>query len=157
MDSQTAIPTTRRPLLPPAYFLMALIAMAILHLAAPMETWNPWPVTLVGALPVAIGLALAVVGSRRFRRARTTIYPFETSSALVTDGVFAWSRNPMYLGMALVLAGVAVALGSVTPLLIPPLFVAIIQQRFIRREEQSLEQQFGPAYHEYTRAVRRWL
>lgn len=157
MDNSTATPAARRPVLPPAYFLIALIAMAALHLATPVAIWNPWPWTVTGALPIVIGLGIAVAGNRHFKRVGTTISPFESSSQLVTDGIFAWSRNPMYLGMLLILAGVALGLGSVTPLFVPPLFLVIIQQRFIRHEERALEQQFGPAYHEYASTVRRWL
>jgi protein-S-isoprenylcysteine O-methyltransferase Ste14 len=90
VETQTATPAARRPLLPPAYFLMAIIAMIALHLALPLASWIQWPWTLTGAVPVAIGLVLAFAGSRHFKRVGTTLYPFETSSQLVTGGVFVY-------------------------------------------------------------------
>jgi len=147
----------RRPLLPPSYFLIALIAMVSVHLITPTTLWNPWPWGVVGVVPISIGLALTITASRQFQKAETTIYPFDSPSRLVTDGVFRWSRNPMYLGMVLILSGIAIGLGSVSALPVPALFLVLIHRRFIRHEERALEQRFGPAYHEYSRNVRRWL
>ncbi len=157
MNSNDTVQTTRRPLLPPAYFLMAIVVMVALHFLAPVGRWIDWPWTLIGVAPIVAGLAIAMQGSRQFRQADTTIYPFETSSLLVTDGVFRWSRNPMYLGMMSVLTGIVIGLGSLTPIVVLPLFFGIIRQRFILREERSLAQQFGPTYHEYAQRVRRWI
>lgn len=154
--SETSL-SGRRPLLPPVYFLMVLALMATLHVLTPMAVWITWPWTLVGTAPVTTGLILALLGSQRFRRVDTTLYPFETSSRLVTDGVFRYSRNPMYLGMLLVLFGMVILLGSVTSALVLPLFYTVIRWRFVRFEEHSLKQQFGPAYHEYALKVRRWI
>lgn len=157
MPGDGATLARRRPLLPPVYFLMAIAAMAALHILAPSGAWNYWPWNSLGLVPIAAGLVFALLGSRRFRCADTTLYPFETSTLLVTDGVFGYSRNPMYLGMMLVLVGTVTVLGSATPFLVLPLFFAVIRWRFIRHEERSLSRQFGAAYHEYTRRVRRWL
>lgn len=154
--SEVAVPQ-RRPLLPPVYFLMALVAMGALHWSIPVVAWSAAPWSFSGAVFVIAGIVVAVLGRMQFRRADTTVYPFETSSALVTGGIFRWSRNPMYLGMTMVLAGTATLLGSAGPLLVLPIFYAIIRLRFIRFEEQALARQFGAAYHEYTQRVRRWL
>jgi protein-S-isoprenylcysteine O-methyltransferase Ste14 len=76
---------------------------------------------------------------------------------LVTHGVFAFSRNPMYLSMMLGLLGVFVALGSLTPLAAVPVFFLIIRRRFIAVEERMLEEAFGDDYRAYKSRVRRWL
>ncbi|GAB4349220.1 MAG: isoprenylcysteine carboxylmethyltransferase family protein [Gammaproteobacteria bacterium] len=154
-DIMTA--SARRPLLPPFYFLLALILMIALHFLAPIALWLSPPWSITGVVPILLGIALAGLGRWQFQRAKTTVYPFETSARLVTQGLFRWSRNPMYLGMLLALVGTALLLGSAGPLLVLPLFYAVIRLRFIRHEERSLARQFGSAYHEYTRKVRRWL
>src|SRR6202035_1479507 len=113
----------------------------------------------LGALPVAIGLAIAVAAVRRFRHARTTVNPVDPSKAtqLVTDGVFRISRNPMYLGLALLLMGWAIWLHSVSPWVILPLFVFLITRVQIIPEEHALEHLFGTDYLTYRRSVGRWI
>ena len=92
-----------------------------------------------------------------FRRRGTAIKPFQESSALVTDGVYRFTRNPMYLGMVIGLTGVACMLGTVTPLLVIPIFIWVIRTRFIRVEEGMLAERFGDEYVQYQARVRRWL
>ena len=77
--------------------------------------------------------------------------------ALVTTGVYAYTRNPMYLGMALILLGVACTTGIVSGLLVDPVFMAIIELRFIRPEEQMLRDIFGEEFDTYCARVRRWI
>ncbi len=107
----------------------------------------------------AAGVALAGAGALVFRRARTTINPHtpDNSSSLVTTGVYRFTRNPMYAGIALVLAGWAVLLSSVWALLGLPIFVAYIGRFQIAPEERALARKFGPAYAEYRSRVRRWV
>jgi len=95
----------------------------------------------------------------RFRRARTTINPMDPGAAsqLVTGGIFRISRNPMYLGLALLLAGWGITLGSLTVWLIPPLFVAYITRAQIIPEERALKARFTGEYREYCRHVARWI
>lgn len=146
-----------RRLLPPAYFLLAVAGMVLLHVLLPGFRWLAWPWRVMGAAPIAAGAWLNIVGDRQFRRRGTTVRPFHTSSALVTDGAYRYSRNPMYLGMVLILAGTWIILGSLTPLIIVPLFAWWITVKFIREEEQDLAKQFDHEYIEYKSRVRRWL
>jgi protein-S-isoprenylcysteine O-methyltransferase Ste14 len=92
-----------------------------------------------------------------FQRKGTTIKPFEESSYLVDGGLFGYSRNPIYLGMVVVLLGLWCVLGSLTSLLVIPVFVWLIQEKFIKEEEKMLEDKFGEEYREYKAKVRRWL
>jgi protein-S-isoprenylcysteine O-methyltransferase Ste14 len=144
-------------LLPPAYFYLAINLMLVLRWLLPLRLLVTAPWNLLGLLPFTLGAALALAGSRAFRRAGTTIKPFQASSALVTTGVFRLSRNPMYLGMALSLLGLAFLLGALSPFLVIPVFVWLIQRRFIAVEERMLAQAFGPAYAAFQRQTRRWL
>lgn len=146
-----------RRLMPPVYFLGALVLMTVLHLVAPGRRLVGPPWEYLGVLGILIGLWLAVTGTRLFGRHGTPIRPFQTSTALVTEGPYRFTRNPMYLGMVLVLSGAATVLGTFTPWLVVPAFVLLIQRRFIRGEETLLEQTFGERYSSYRERVRRWF
>jgi protein-S-isoprenylcysteine O-methyltransferase Ste14 len=133
--------------------LLAVIA----HYLVPLMTVvaNPWH--WAGAALIAIGLAFVVLPARQFQTSGTTIKPFQDATVLITDGFFAASRNPMYLGMVIVVAGVAVLLGSLSPFIVVAVFALVLDRRFIRPEEKSLEQSFGNAFRQYRARVRRWL
>jgi len=150
-------PEGDKQLLPPFVLLGALVAMGALHQLAPGPEIVPGPWNRLGWLGVAFGLAMAVHIDRVFKRHDTTIKPHEPTTTLVTDGPYAWSRNPIYFGMVLALAGVAVVLGTATPWLAIPGFAWLIQRRFIEMEEQKLEAAFGDAYRAYKARVRRWI
>lgn len=143
--------------MPPTYFLIAGAAMIALHLLLPIERVLAWPWRLIGAPMVFAGVALSLLADQELKKARTPIKPFELSTALVTVGPFGYTRNPMYLGMVIVLAGLFLLLGTLTPLLVIPVFFWLIRAHFVEPEEQMLEIQFGDAYLDYKRQVRRWL
>lgn len=147
----------RNPVLPPTYFLLAIILMILLRFLPPKLVVITVPINLIGMAPIVAGLALAVVGDRMFKRHGTTVKPFEASSAFLTSGVFGFSRNPMYLGMVLVLVGLGLILGTVVPFVVVPLFVWLMTARFIVKEEAMLQAQYGEMYDEYKRRVRRWF
>lgn len=83
--------------------------------------------------------------------------PFEESSALVTGGVFRVTRNPMYLGMALIVLGAALLLGSATPLAVVILLALLLDRAFISPGERMLADTFGDQFQEYRGRVRRWI
>jgi len=143
--------------LPPVYFLLALILMVCLHLFLPIRQLIPFPFRYLGAIPVLAALLLVVWAALLFKQAGTTIKPFQQSSALVVKGPYRLSRNPIYVGMVGALMGVGVFLGSLSPFAVIPLFAWLIDRRFIRAEEAALEQTFEAAYREYKARVRRWL
>lgn len=154
--AETGQPPKRR-ILPPIYFFGAIGLMVALDRLLPLMTLIQPPVTYLGWLLLALAVAVALAVHRQFKRAGTTIKPFGRSNALVTDGLFAFSRNPIYLGMVMGLVGTFVGLGSLSPLVIIPPFVYIIRTRFIAVEERMLEDVFGEAYRDYRNRVRRWL
>ena len=149
--------STRRGPIPPVLLLAALLIQAAVHVLIPSAQVIPRSWDFLGILIVIGGFAVVVVAAQQFKRAGTTVKPFEDSTALVTSGVFAVSRNPMYLGMVVVLVGVAMGLGSLVSLLVPFVFAWMLEIRFIRPEERRLAQLFGEPYSEYTQRVRRWL
>ncbi len=113
----------------------------------------------VACLFLAAGAAVSVAGVAEFRRASTTVNPLrpEKASALVTSGAFRWTRNPMYLGLALALLGWAVYLSHPLAALGVPVFVVWMNQLQIPREERALAALFGEDFARYRSQVRRWL
>jgi len=111
----------------------------------------------VGGVFVVIGFVVSLSGAQLFRRHRTAIIPFKPASSLVTSGVYRWTRNPMYLGMALIYVGAAIILNSLPTLALLPLVIAIVHLQVIAREEAYLEGAFGNAYLAYKRQVRPWI
>src|SRR5262249_19705445 len=142
---------------PPRIALIAMIAMIILHLTLPLAIIVPTPFSYTGVATIAAGVAMIVWSRRAFQAAATPITPFTESTALVRHGLYRWTRNPMYLGAVLLVSGVALLLGSVTPLLVAVVFFVILQEGFVRHEERILEQRFGEEYRHYRRSARRWL
>ena len=114
---------------------------------------------LIAALFVTTGAVVAVTAVLHFRSARTTVDPRkpDATSALVSRGVYGWSRNPMYLAILLGLAGWAVYLAHTFGLLLLPIFVLYMNRFQIRPEERALRERFGAEYSVYAGSVRRWI
>lgn len=138
------------------YFLILLVLSVGVSLVCPV-TFLSVPYTYLGASIVGLGLGLGFWCRSLFIKSKTTLSPFESPSVLLTSGPFRFSRNPIYLAMALMLLGVAVLLGAVAALIFPVIFIVAIELRFIPLEERKLEAIFGEEYREYRRKVRRWL
>lgn len=146
-----------KKLLPPTYLLIAILVMIALHWLVPLSQIVPGLWRLTGLMPLAAGISLNIAADRAFQWAGTTVKPFEASTTLITTGVFRISRHPMYLGFVLILLGIAVLLGSLTPWLVIPIFVILIDRVFIQTEERMLAEQFGQSWSTYTTGTRRWL
>ena len=144
---------------PPIVAVAVGVGMWLISTTAPHAGPVPLP-RLIAALAIAlIGGAVAAAGVAAIRKAQTTVNPLhpERTSAFVSNSIYRITRNPMYLGLLLVLLGVAVFLWSVPALIGPPAFVGYIWRFQIIPEERVLERKFGPEYVEYKRRVRRWL
>jgi protein-S-isoprenylcysteine O-methyltransferase Ste14 len=146
-----------RILAPPIWFLLAGLLMLALNRYAPGVRLLSLPWTWLGILPVGVGVALALWAARLFRTRETPIEPWATPSAFIDNGPYRFTRNPMYLGLALGLFGLALCLGSLTPLLVLPPFVWVITVRHIRPEESRLTALFGGEFTAYKARVRRWI
>jgi len=116
---------------------------------------QPW--SYLGIPLILIGIGIASVSANRFARAETGIIPFDEATTLVTGGLYRYTRNPMYLGMFMILLGVACMMGSISPLLPVWIFMLIIRYNFVAGEERFLEAAFGQSYIDYKNKVRRWI
>lgn len=143
--------------LPPVWFLLSIILMVGLHLLLPIKQLFFYPVNYLGIGAIALGIITIIFCAYLFKRNQTAIVPFQESSYLIRESIFNYSRNPIYLGMIIFLIGVWIYLGSLTPILVIPLFTWLIQELFIKKEERMLEDKFGEEYREYQATVRRWI
>ena len=144
---------------PPVYFLLFAAVMWLLARDWPVLHWLPPPWNYTG-LVLMLGAALLGVWSLvLFVKSHTTVNPLhpEKTKTLVTDGLYRYTRNPMYIGLLVMLIGWAIYLGSLTPFFVLPAFVWLITQLQILPEEQMLSEKFGQAYQDFLQRVPRWL
>jgi protein-S-isoprenylcysteine O-methyltransferase Ste14 len=148
---------TRIP--PPVVGALVAAAMWGLSAVGPQFALAPGLRLAAVALLVAAGVAFDVLALLAFRGARTTVNPLrpERATSLVTGGVYRVTRNPMYVGLALLLLAWAAYLSALLPLAGPVVYVLYITRFQILPEERSLEAVFGDAYAAYRTRVRRWL
>jgi protein-S-isoprenylcysteine O-methyltransferase Ste14 len=146
-----------KKILPPTYLLVALILILLLHFIFSIANAIKIPWNLIGLLPLILGVVLNLIADNAYKRSQTTVKPFLESNALITDGVYRLCRHPMYLGFVLILIGVSLMLGSVSPYIVVILFAILMDVVFIRVEESMLEDKFQREWKEYKSKVRKWI
>jgi len=144
---------------PPVVALLLALAMWALAALGPTLPWSEGTRRVVALALALVGASFDFMGLIAFVRRHTTVNPLRpaNTSALVTNGIYRITRNPMYVGLVMFLTAWAVYLGAAWPLLGPVVFVLYITRFQIRPEERVLTTLFGEAYTDYTRRVRRWL
>ena len=147
----------KRIIYPPVWLLLGLISIFALNELYPMIRFTSLIFQVLGGVVIVVGLLLLVTANGLFVRAGTDVIPFRDVSSLVTTGIYRFTRNPMYLGMFMMLFGVAFLLGSIGALIPMPVFVLIIRNNFVLGEERFLEAVFGHSYLAYKSEVRRWI
>lgn len=131
--------------------------MLVLHWLFPVASISNAVLVIVGLGMMVFGIMLAITAEGQFRRTGTNVNPFGLPTKLVTDGWFKYSRNPMYLSFALILAGAWIALGSLSSFLGVVAFLVVTDRWYIGHEENRLAETFGQAYEIYRKQTRRWL
>jgi protein-S-isoprenylcysteine O-methyltransferase Ste14 len=144
---------------PVAVFFLVGVAMWFIARGLPGADIAIPGSAIIGMVLIAAGGAVALSAVLRFRRHETTVHPNKPgkATAIVTTGVYRYTRNPMYLGLACVLTAWALTLGNAAALAGVPLFIAYMTRFQIRPEERTLRELFGDDYVQYTTAVRRWI
>ena len=143
--------------LPPTYFTICLLLSIGLHFLLPIIQLIHVPYRYIGVLFIAVGGWLHIWAHNLFKKRKTTVKPFQESSALIIEGPFRFSRNPMYLGIASILLGAAILCGSLTAFIPLVAYFIAMTVLFIPHEEKAMEETFGEEYLHYKRRTRRWL
>jgi protein-S-isoprenylcysteine O-methyltransferase Ste14 len=146
-----------RRIMPTTYLLIALILILILHFSFPVLHVFTGLWKLLGLAPLLLGIILNLRADQAIKQHNTTVKPFQKSNALIVDGVYGITRHPMYLGFVLILIGVSLLLGSISPYIIIILFAVFVEFVFIRQEEGMLEDSFQEAWVQYKSKVRKWI
>jgi protein-S-isoprenylcysteine O-methyltransferase Ste14 len=144
-------------LIDPAFFNSFLLFAIILHFTFPIQTILPFPLTLIGLAPITIGLVTSLQAQRTLRNAKTTSHFADDPDVLITDGVYRYTRNPIYLGGLLLSFGLAMCLGSLISFIFPILLFLLLRFLYIPNEEHRLTAKFGTQYLEYMKRVRKWM
>jgi len=149
--------TSARQLIAPVLTVICLAVMFLLGWLCPIVPVLRFPFNLAGVCIGGAGLAICLAAHRQFKQAGTTLYPFSRPGKLVTNGLFRYSRNPMYLGLTIFLAGAWLVLGCLSPLASVVAFWLIADRWYVVNEERRLADVFGQAYLTYQAGTPRWL
>ncbi len=142
----------------PDLFWIYILAEIGINYLFPIKKIIFFPYTLIGILLILFGLYLNWVWvAMRFREEKTTLDPHGIPKKFITDGPFKFTRNPTYLGMALTFIGVGILLGAISPFIVPIVFIILINNTTIKKEERNMEKKFGKKYSYYKKTVRRWI
>lgn len=140
---------------PPVLLLLHILAAFLLNWLLPLTL--PRSFEWTGYILVLIGVGLAFSAVSQFGKMKTPLDPHRTVNAIVTNGPYRFSRNPIYLGFVCVLFGLPLALGNYWGAVLSPLLVILMVQLVIQHEEAYLEKKFGDVYTGYKSRVRRWI
>ncbi|ATX77538.1 MAG: isoprenylcysteine carboxylmethyltransferase family protein [Reinekea forsetii] len=150
----------RPPILPPALGLLMMLGVFSAHFIKPLAILLHYPFNYIGLIPIALGSLLNLLADREFRLKGMTQLPLGTAPdtlILVTSGVYRFTRNPSYLGLVLIIAGIALWVGSLSPWIVVILFPLFLYKAYIQVEESELQARFGSRYQQYCQLVPRWI
>jgi len=139
--------------LPPVWLALALAlawGQTLILPTIPALPFTGWSL-------IAVGVALVILAFRAFRQAKTTVIPHQVPTAVITHGVFRYSRNPIYLADVLFLLGASFVMGSLLGLILTPALVVILTRRFIEPEEARLKSRYGAEFARWSARTRRWV
>ncbi|HEY7612201.1 MAG TPA: isoprenylcysteine carboxylmethyltransferase family protein [Gemmatimonadales bacterium] len=142
---------------PPLLFGGTLVLALVLHWLRPQPVLPPLAARLLGLLILVASGLLARSAETAMKRAGTNIPPNQPTLAIVTDGPFRFTRNPLYLATAGLYVGIALLVNALCPLLLLLPMLVILDWGVVRREERYLEAKFGDSYRDYRARVRRWV
>jgi protein-S-isoprenylcysteine O-methyltransferase Ste14 len=142
---------------PPLLYVLLFLLAWLLQRVMPLPFLPEGIAQGAAALSFVVGILLCVWSIGLFRRARTSLVPVKPTTALVLNGPYQMTRNPMYLGLLCLYLAAAFWLNLVWALVLVPILIGIVQRVVIEKEERYLEQQFGETYRQYKAHVRRWI
>jgi protein-S-isoprenylcysteine O-methyltransferase Ste14 len=146
----------RKLIIPPVFVLISLILIVTLYFVFPKFNWIPFPANLIGIVVIFIGFVIMGKSRDLFNKHKTTL-AIEKSSFLIQEGIFLKTRNPMYVGMFLLLLGLGICFMNLFSILIPLGFILTIHFVFVLKEEKLMFDSFGQVYTDYKSKVKRWI
>ena len=146
----------RKLVIPPTFLLISFILIVLFYFLFPEYNLIPFPYNLGGLLIVFLGFSIMGKSRDLFKKHQTTL-KYEKSSYLVTEGVFSKTRNPMYVGMILLLLGIGITFGNIFSMLAVIVFLLPVHSICIPKEEKWMKETFGKDYQVYKNKVRRWV
>lgn len=142
---------------PPLIYLIGFVAGVLLEQIIPFSDPPRAAASVAGFVVVVMGIALSSASVGRFRKASTSVIPNQPAKTLITSGPYRFSRNPMYVALALAYVGSALIVRMFWPLITLLPVMAMVDRYVVRKEERYLESAFGEEYRRYRASVRRWL
>jgi protein-S-isoprenylcysteine O-methyltransferase Ste14 len=142
--------------IPPVYLFVCIVATVLLRVLVPGMNWIEFPFTLAGAAFLCAG-AYWIACARLSLARHSTPVNFAPSTCVIEEGVYNYSRNPMYVGFVIFLTGCSILSGNILSFLCPAFFFGVLNWMFIPYEEEKMEIAFGEKYLEYKKRVRRWF
>ncbi|MFC2151468.1 methyltransferase family protein [Bacteroidota bacterium] len=146
----------KKLIIPPVFVLICFLSIVLFYFLIPKYNLIPFPLNFIGLIISFLGFVIIGKSRDLFKKHNTTL-DIKKSSHLITEGIFAKTRNPMYIGMFLLLFGIAVCFMNLFSVLAAIGFILIIQIIFIPTEEKLMYESFGEKYLEYKRKVSRWI
>jgi len=143
--------------IPPLVYLVGVIIGLLATALMPTKIAANGVAWLIGGVVILCGVVMAGSALLRFKSVGTTVRPDRAATSLMIEGPYKMTRNPMYLGLAIVYLGITIADQSLWALVLFPIVLTIIQRKAIEPEEAFLERRFGANYGSYKASVRRWL
>jgi protein-S-isoprenylcysteine O-methyltransferase Ste14 len=143
-------------IIPPVFVLISLILIIVFYFLIPDYNFIPFPFNLSGLVLVFTGFGIMGTTRKLFQKNKTTLF-IEKSSAMIKEGLFSKTRNPMYIGMFLLLLGVGVCFMNLFSMLTPLGFILVIRFHFIPKEEKLMYDAFGEEYLAYKKKVKRLI
>lgn len=144
---------------PPLFYVISFLGAVFLQKAIPLndQFFHSTTASILGILLIITGVIFLIPALNRFIKSRNTVITAKPANSLQTEGVFAISRNPMYLSLLLLYTGISLLLGNWWCIILLPVLFLINQEYIIKREEHYLGRRFGAEYQDYKSKVRRWL
>ena len=147
----------RKILVPPVLTLLCIAGIIAGKYVGEPVFWHEGGLDPLGYLLIIAGTLIPIWGAQSFKRHQTNILPYKDPDHMVSDGPFKFTRNPMYLGMLMVILGAEVLVGTWIGLIFPPLFFVVANWWYIPFEESRMAAVFGEKFDDYKSSVRRWL
>ncbi len=146
-----------RKVMPTTWFIVLLIIIIAVQFIIPDKRIIPFPFNHLGWIFIVAGVVLNLWTDNLFKKLDTTVKPYLKPSHFITNGPFSISRNPMYLGMLIILTGTAILFKSIILLIPAFLYIVVMNLFYIKKEEANLMELFGDEYLKYKNKVRQWI